>query len=273
MINNFLNWVLPARLPYPRRSSYQLSEGGLFSGGHPRLVSWIHVRLVLRLRLVVVTASTPAAPTVLVNIVLLDPARARGPHAHGRRVVAGGILGRVVLDGEPVGVGGQDLRPEDAPLVRRRRVRVPRGRPEPVVQRRKGVRMVVQRRRRVRERLLRVDRQRLAASMERVVPLGPPVRLVLPVGNEAHLETAWLSLLSLARCLAAGVNSTSELASLSLVLGFTGNFQNGTGSNFDRARLVTVEIVGCNQCRWSSRMSHYHNLTRLYRSRDRTTMN
>ena len=47
--------------------------------------------------------------------------------------------------------------------------------------------VVVMEGRRRRRVLLRVDRQRLAASIERVVPVAPPVRLVLPVGNEAHL--------------------------------------------------------------------------------------
>ena len=178
----------------PRLHSYQLSQRGLFSGGHPGLISGIHVRLVLGLRRMVVTApAAPAPATELVYIVLLDPTRAGGPHAHWRRVITGRVLGRVVLDGQPVGVRRQHLRPEDAPLVRRR-VRVTHWRPEPVVHghRRKVVAVVVVvvvvRHGRGLLLLLRVDRQRLAASIERVVPVAPPVRLVLPVGNEAHLE-------------------------------------------------------------------------------------
>lgn len=85
---------------------YQLLQRRLFAlWSHPRLVAGVHVGLVLWLRWVVAVPVVPGAPA----------RRGRG-RVHGGGVVSGRVLWHVVLDWHPVAVGGEDLRPEDAPL-------------------------------------------------------------------------------------------------------------------------------------------------------------
>ena len=108
------------------------------------------------------------------------PAPARG--VNGGRVVAGRVLGRVVLDRwQSVAVGRQNLGTKDASLVGRWRGRWTRTR---------GVHQVWRRLMkvlRVRGRVLGVHGQRLAAPVDGVVAVAL-VGAVLTVRYQAHLD-------------------------------------------------------------------------------------